>query len=141
MSLEKPNWHFQLPPNWSASPLSKTYLLKVAVSYYSRFGNTIDLSGDVGKPNISSLQLKQNVVDKCGAAPVLRLGGNTQDKTVFCEDCPDTLHSFIELDPNKLLSSEAVNAIINKPFFQVRGENVPPETHSIFGLGFAFSKY
>ncbi|KAF2180894.1 glycoside hydrolase family 79 protein [Zopfia rhizophila CBS 207.26] len=111
------------------------------ISLSIELGNTIDFFGDVGKPNEFSRQLLQNIVDRSGTSPVLRLGGNTQDKTEFCENCPDTLHSIIKVDPSNPLSTEAVNVTINGAFFQVMEENVPPTTQYIFGLNFGNNTY
>ncbi|EXJ59619.1 hypothetical protein A1O7_03765 [Cladophialophora yegresii CBS 114405] len=111
------------------------------ISLSIEFGNAIDFFGDVGKPNEFSRKLLQNVVDRSGIPPVVRLGGNTQDKWVYCDNCTAALSSIVEVNPNHPMSSEAVNVTVGKAFFQALEENVPPATKFILGLNLGHNIY
>ncbi|OCT47376.1 hypothetical protein CLCR_03380 [Cladophialophora carrionii] len=120
----------------SAQPLNPQL-----ISLSIEFGNAIDFFGDVGKPNEFSRKLLQNVVDRSGVPPVLRIGGNTGDKWVYCDNCTAALSSIIEVNPNNPLSTEAVTVTVGRAFFQALEENVPPATKYILGLNFGANIY
>jgi len=73
--------------------------------------------------------LLQNVQDKSGLPPILRIGGNTQDIAKFCENCPVAMNSTY-----KAGSTEAVNVTFSKGLFKAMNENGPSNQNYIFGL-------
>lgn len=105
----------------------------------ARFGNTVDILGDVGQPNTFSLNLLQNIVDKSQTPTILRIGGNTQDRTEYCDGCPITLNPTLLNDPNDPKGTEALNLTYNEHLFDVLMDNVPTGTPIIFGLNFRHS--
>ncbi|KAM5363816.1 hypothetical protein ACJZ2D_011850 [Fusarium nematophilum] len=111
------------------------------ISLSIEFGNTIDFFGDVGKPNRFSKQLLQNIVDRSRVPAILRIGGNTQDRANFCEDCKETLKSLVLNDPNDPKGTEAVNVTFNKNLFNVLEKNVPTGSPIIFGLNYRNDSY
>ncbi|KAJ8116872.1 hypothetical protein OPT61_g1806 [Boeremia exigua] len=99
------------------------------------FGNTIDFLGDIGKPNEFTRQLIRNVAERTKAAPMIRLGGNTQDKSEFCADCRNgTMVNVFEGEGP--LSSEATKVTYNADLFRVMSENSLATQEYIFGLNF-----
>lgn len=106
-----------------------------------RFGNAVDYFGDVNNPNAFSKQLLQNIVDRSQSPAILRIGGNTQDRANFCENCNQTMSSIVLNDPNDPKGTEAVNVTFNKNLFNVLANNVPAGTPIIFGLNFRNSMY
>lgn len=106
------------------------------ISISLEFCNIVDFLGDVNQPNEFSKQLLQNVADRAGGLPPLvRLGGNTQDRSTFCEECADTLFNYFE--PG---DTEAVNTTFNKNLFRVLDKNLGPNQRYIFGLNFGRGK-
>ncbi|KJK61048.1 hypothetical protein P875_00042697 [Aspergillus parasiticus SU-1] len=105
------------------------------------FGNTVDYFGDVNNPNAFSKQLLQNIVDRSQSPAILRIGGNTQDRANFCENCSQTMSSIVLNDPNDPKGTEAVKVTFNKNLFNVLTNNVPAETPIIFGLNFRNNSY
>jgi hypothetical protein len=85
--------------------------------------------GDVNKPNSFSHQLLQNIQDRTGYPPRIRVGGNTQDRAKYCDTCPETLNNTFA-DGN----TEAVNVTFNRNLFTVLNDNVPSEQEYTFGL-------
>lgn len=81
------------------------------------------------KPNNFSHQLLQNIQDRSGHPPRIRVGGNTQDRAKYCDTCPETLNNTFA-DGN----TEAVNVTFNRNLFTVLNENVPSEQEYTFGL-------
>ena len=106
-----------------------------------RFGNTVDYFGDVDNPNTFSKQLLQNIVDRSRSPAILRIGGNTQDRASFCENCDQTMSSIVLNDPNDPKGTEAVEVTFNKNLFNVLTNNVPSRTPLSFGLNFRNSMY
>ncbi|KAF2653774.1 glycoside hydrolase family 79 protein [Lophiostoma macrostomum CBS 122681] len=53
------------------------------MSYSIEFSSFPDFAGNTSAPNIFSYNLLQNLAQLSGSAPVLRVGGNTQDIAVF----------------------------------------------------------
>lgn len=106
------------------------------ISISLEFCNIVDFLGDVNQPNEFSKQLLQNIADRArGQPPLVRLGGNTQDRSTFCEECPDTLFNYFE--PG---DTEAVNTTFNKDLFRVLDKNLGPNQRYIFGLNFGRGK-
>ncbi|KAH7371264.1 glycoside hydrolase superfamily [Pyrenochaeta sp. MPI-SDFR-AT-0127] len=105
------------------------------------FGNTLDFFGDIGKPNLFSKQLLQNVVDRSHSPAILRIGGNTQDRADFCENCNETLKRIVKNDPNDPKTTEALAVTFNKNLFSVLTDNVPQNSPIIFGLNFRNNTY
>ncbi|PIG85404.1 hypothetical protein AARAC_002843 [Aspergillus arachidicola] len=105
------------------------------------FGNAVDYFGDVNNPNAFSKQLLQNIVDRSQSPAILRIGGNTQDRANFCENCNQTMSSIVLNDPNDPKGTEAVKVTFNKNLFNVLANNVPAETPIIFGLNFRNNSY
>jgi hypothetical protein len=89
----------------------------------------LDYLGDVGSPNTFSRQLLQNVEDRLGTPPVIRIGGHTQDVARYCENCTSTLANVFV--PG---NAEAVNVTFGKGLFDVLNNNVPSKQQFIFGL-------
>jgi hypothetical protein len=50
-----------------------------------------DYFGDVGKPNELTLRLRQNVQNTVSTAPIIRIGGHTQDAAQYNASNPETL--------------------------------------------------
>lgn len=67
--------------------------------------------------------------DISGSLPILRLGGNTQDKAAYCEDCPESMNSTYR--PG---STEAIDISFSKGLFKAMNENMPSKQEYIFGL-------
>ncbi|RDL38770.1 Uncharacterized protein BP5553_03110 [Venustampulla echinocandica] len=99
------------------------------ISLSIEFCYSIDFLGEPNSPNLFSRQLLQNVKDISGALPILRLGGNTQDKATFCENCPESLNSTY-----KPGSTEAIDVSFSKGLFTAMNENMPSKQEYIFGL-------
>jgi hypothetical protein len=78
-----------------------------------------------------SLALLQNIQDRTGSTPNLRLGGDTQDVASFCSNCSSFFTAYYE--PN---NTEAVSVEYNVEFFDVLNHNVPSSTKYIFGINF-----
>lgn len=114
---------------------------KTLTDHRFRFGNAVDYFGDVDNPNAFSKQLLQNIVDRSQNPAVLRIGGNTQDRASFCENCTQTMSSIVLNDPNDPKGTEAVKVTFNKNLFNVLMDNVPAGTPIIFGLNFRNSMY
>jgi len=89
----------------------------------------LDYLGDLGSPNTFSRQLLQNIEDRLGAPPVIRIGGHTQDVARYCEHCTSTLANVFV--PG---NAEAVNVTFSKGLFEVLNNNVPSKQQFIFGL-------
>ncbi|KAM0209044.1 hypothetical protein ACHAQD_011358 [Fusarium lateritium] len=106
------------------------------ISLSIEFGNTIDFFGDRKKPNKFSRQLLQNVADRSGSPTILRIGGNTQDRAIYCEDSRDTIHAVENPDPNDPKQSEALYITFNSNFYHVLNENVPKKSPIILGLNY-----
>ncbi|OGM39579.1 hypothetical protein ABOM_011758 [Aspergillus bombycis] len=105
------------------------------------FGNAVDYFGGVDNPNAFSKQLLQNIVDRSRNPAILRIGGNTQDRASFCENCNQTMSSIVLNDPNDPKGTEAVEVTFNKNLFNVLTTNVPTGTPIIFGLNFRNNSY
>lgn len=101
------------------------------------FGNIVDFFGDVGSPNEYSRQLLENVIDKGGKSPILRLGGNTQDRSYFCEDCERTMNNVYNGTGPK--ATEATLVTYNKKLFRLLQDNLDETQDFIFGLNFGTS--
>ncbi|KAH7395840.1 glycoside hydrolase superfamily [Cadophora sp. MPI-SDFR-AT-0126] len=99
------------------------------ISMSIEFCYAVDFLGTPGSPNVYSKQLLQNIQDKSGVPPILRIGGNTQDIAKFCENCPEAMNSTF-----KSGNSEAVNVTYSKGLFEVMNENGPSNQKYIFGL-------
>jgi hypothetical protein len=85
--------------------------------------------GDVNKPNTFSYQLLQNIQDRTGHPPRIRIGGNTQDRAKYCDSCPETLNNTFAGN-----NTEAVNVTFNHNLFTVLNNNVPSGQKYTFGL-------
>lgn len=120
---------------------AKAYPMKPdLLSLSMEFGNTIDFLGDVGKPNTFSRQHIENVVARTGKAPILRLGGNTQDKSEFCKSCRNgTMVTVFEGEGP--LASEATKVTYNPDLFKVMAENSVDAQEYIFGLSFGSGRF
>lgn len=66
---------------------------------------------------------------------MIRIGGDTADSSVFCEECASTLNATFVAG-----STEAVSVVYSKAFFQVLEENLGPDQQYIVGLNFASGK-
>lgn len=89
----------------------------------------MDYLGDVGAPNTFSNQLLQNIQERTGASPEIRIGGATQDVARYCETCSQTLNSTFADD-----DIHAVNVTFNADLFRVLNENAPTSQKYMFGL-------
>jgi hypothetical protein len=117
----------QLQASGSAIPISHGIgALSIEFCYI------VDYLGDVSQPNLLSKQLLQNIQDRVGAPPTIRIGGHTQDVAEYCENCNTTLANIFE--PGNL---EAVNVTFGKGLFTALNENVPSKQQFIFGLDLA----
>ncbi|PLB49722.1 hypothetical protein P170DRAFT_357055 [Aspergillus steynii IBT 23096] len=108
----------------SASPITRE-LLGLSIE----FNFIVDYLGDVGKPNPLSHRLLQNIEDRTGASPHIRVGGATQDVARYCEICSETMSSTFADD-----DIHAVNVSFNAGLFQVLNENAPSSQKYTFGL-------
>jgi hypothetical protein len=114
----------QIQSNGSGIPISRGIgALSIEFCYI------LDYLGDIGSPNILSRQLLQNIEDRLGAPPVIRIGGHTQDIARYCENCTSTLANVFV--PG---NAEAVNVTFGKGLFEVLNNNVPSKQQFIFGL-------
>jgi len=93
------------------------------------FCYAVEFLGDVGHPNLLSRQLLQNIEDKLGEPPVIRIGGNTQDRAEFCQSCSSTLYNTFP--PN---GTESSHTTFNNNLFRVMAENLSPKQKYIFGI-------
>jgi hypothetical protein len=114
----------QIQSNGSAIPISRGIgALSIEFCYI------LDYLGDIGSPNTLSRQLLQNIEDRLGAPPVIRIGGHTQDVAQYCENCTSTLANVFV--PG---NAEAVSVTFGKGLFEVLNNNVPSKQQFIFGL-------
>ena len=90
----------------------------------------------MGKPNLFSKQLLQNIVNRSKVPAILRIGGNTQDRASFCATCPQTLSSVVLNNPGDPKGSEAASVRFNAKLFDVLTDNVPAGSPIIFGLNY-----
>lgn len=101
-----------------------------------RFCYIVDFLGDVDQPNLFSRQLLQSVADRAGVLPILRLGGDTVDHSVFSETLTETMYNVFE--PG---NAEAVNTTYGRRLFQALEQNLGPEQTYIFGLNLGSSLF
>ncbi|KAF4618145.1 hypothetical protein G7Y89_g14964 [Cudoniella acicularis] len=114
----------QIQSSGSAIPISRGIgALSIEFCYI------LDYLGDVDSPNTFSRQLLQNIEDRLGAPPIIRIGGHTQDVARYCENCTSTLANVFV--PG---NDEAVNVTFGKGLFKVLNNNVPSKQQFIFGL-------
>ncbi|KAK0101403.1 hypothetical protein ONS95_006577 [Cadophora gregata] len=99
------------------------------ISMSIEFCYAVDYLGTPGAPNTYSRQLLQNVQDRSGAPPILRIGGNTQGIAKYCENCPETMNNTFR--PG---STEAINVTYSKKLYQAMNDNGPSNQKYIFGL-------
>jgi hypothetical protein len=91
-----------------------------------------DYLGFPQQPNLLSLQLLQNIQDRTGISPVIRIGGDTQDVARFCPNCTATLTNIF--NPG---NTEAISVTFGQGLFRVLNENVPSTQEFVFGLNLA----
>ncbi|KAE9366274.1 glycoside hydrolase family 79 protein [Stipitochalara longipes BDJ] len=114
----------QIQSNGSAIPISRRIgALSIEFCYI------LDYLGDAGSPNTFSRQLLQNIEDRLGTPPIIRIGGHTQDVARYCENCTSTLANVFV--PG---NAEAVSVTFGKDLFKVMNDNVPSKQQFIFGL-------
>ena len=114
----------QIQSSGSSIPISRSIgALSIEFCYI------LDYLGDVGSPNTLSRQLLQNIEDRLGAPPVIRIGGHTQDVARYCANCSSTLTNIFVSG-----NAEAVNVTFSKGLFEVLNDNVPSKQQFIFGL-------
>ena len=65
------------PPKGAKRPLEHF------VSYSIEFSSLADFAGNLSNPNTFSYNLLENVARYAGSKPLIRVGGNTQDLTIF----------------------------------------------------------
>ncbi|KAH8812634.1 hypothetical protein F5884DRAFT_878457 [Xylogone sp. PMI_703] len=113
----------------SAVPLNRNLLgLSIEFCYITAY------LGDLSKANAFSRQLLQNIQDRIGSPPRIRIGGDTQDVARYCDDCSQTLNNTFRSSPTNPLETEAVNVTFNRNLFRVLNENAPSEQQYTFGL-------
>ncbi|OBT44545.1 hypothetical protein VE00_04882 [Pseudogymnoascus sp. WSF 3629] len=113
----------------SAGAKESLPLNRQLISVSIEFCYSVDFLGAAKSPNLFSRQLLQNVKDISGTLPIIRLGGNTQDKAAYCENCPESMNSTYA--PG---STEAIDISFSKGLFTAMNENMPSNQEYIFGL-------
>jgi hypothetical protein len=109
-----------------AVPISKSL-----ASLSIEFCYILDYLGDVDAPNELTLRLLENVQNILGTAPIIRIGGHTQDVAQYNASNPETLTNIFA--PGNL---EAVNVTFNSGLFRVLTENAVSTQQFILGLNF-----
>ncbi len=89
----------------------------------------VDYLGDLNAPNKLSLQLLQNIQDLVGSPPLIRIGGHTQDSSVYCPTCTATLTNVFSGG-----NDEAKSTTFNSNLYHVLNDNVPSNQKFTFGL-------
>ncbi|EJT96649.1 hypothetical protein DACRYDRAFT_60186 [Dacryopinax primogenitus] len=107
-------------------------------SYGSLVGMSIeqdrfpDWAGTLGSPNPFTMTVLQNIVERYGVPPPIRVGGNTEDKTHWSPDVQYTNNTY-PAATNTTPYPEANTVVVGTDFWSLAG-NFPSGTEFTFGI-------
>ncbi|CAO3659552.1 unnamed protein product [Umbelopsis vinacea] len=93
-------------------------------------------AGELGHPNIFTHNVIENIVQRVGVPPAMRIGGNTQDRTYFDSsvDIAVRLPAGTASNPNP----KQMEIFVGPKFFKLSA-NLPPNTLVTYGVNLKFN--
>ncbi|KZT54289.1 glycoside hydrolase family 79 protein [Calocera cornea HHB12733] len=91
-----------------------------------------DWAGTLGSPNPYTMSVLQNIVDRYGVPPPIRVGGNTEDKTHWSGDVQYSNNTYPAVTTTTPYP-EADTVLVGTDFWSLAG-NFPSGTEFTFGI-------